>query len=84
MRIGIFVALLFSAITLASYARAGACRDERGDANLLVDQCTEVSPATHPPCNAANPCALIVSEIRRGCALLSGSDRPKFCFAYSD
>jgi hypothetical protein len=46
-----------------------------------VDQCLEVSPATHPPCNVANPCVLIKDEIGRGCALL-GKDAPAFCRQY--
>jgi uncharacterized protein len=50
-------------------------------AAIYVRQCTEVSPATHPPCNASNVCALIISEIRRGCAMI-GSGAPAFCAAY--
>ena len=50
-------------------------------AAVYVKQCTEVSPATHPPCNATNACALIISEIRRGCAMI-GSAAPAFCAAY--
>jgi uncharacterized protein len=50
-------------------------------AAIYVRQCTEVSPATHPPCNASNACALIISEIRRGCAMI-GSGAPAFCAAY--
>ena len=50
-------------------------------AAIYVRQCTDVSPATHPPCNASNACALIISEIRRGCALI-GSGAPAFCAAY--
>jgi hypothetical protein len=47
-------------------------------AHQMVRQCLEVSPATHPPCNAANACALIQDEIRRGCTLL-GKDAPAYC-----
>jgi hypothetical protein len=47
----------------------------------MVSQCLEVSPATHPPCNAANACAQIQGEIRRGCTLL-GKDAPAFCTTY--
>jgi uncharacterized protein YecT (DUF1311 family) len=50
-------------------------------AAIYVRQCAGVSPATHPPCNASNACALIISEIRRGCALI-GSGAPAFCAAY--
>jgi acetate kinase len=47
----------------------------------LVRECLQVSPATHPPCNAQNACALIVDEIRRGCGML-GRDAPGFCAEY--
>ncbi|MBA15394.1 MAG: hypothetical protein CMN73_03460 [Sphingomonas sp.] len=40
------------------------------EAQRLVAQCLNVSPATHPPCNVANSCAMIQAEIARGCALL--------------
>jgi len=48
------------------------------EAKILVDQCRQVSPATHPPCNAANSCVLIKEEIRRSCVWL-GKSAPKFC-----
>jgi hypothetical protein len=41
-----------------------------------VDICRNVSPATHPPCNAANSCAMIDDEIARSCALFDGKDGP--------
>ena len=46
-----------------------SCRGEIGDvaSARLVERCVMVSPATHPPCNAANPCALIQGEIDRAC-----------------
>ncbi len=50
-------------------------------AAIYVRQCTEVSTATRPPCNASNACALIISEIRRGCAMI-GPRAPAFCAAY--
>ena len=50
-------------------------------ANRLVDQCLQVSPATHPPCNASNSCVLIRDEIRRSCQQL-GRDAPSFCDEY--
>ena len=50
-------------------------------AAIYVKQCIDVSPATHPPCNASNACALIISEIRRSCAMI-GSHAPAFCAAY--
>ena len=39
-------------------------------AEALARQCRRVSPATHPPCNAANSCVMIRDEVARGCALL--------------
>jgi hypothetical protein len=47
----------------------------------LVRECVQVSPATHPPCNAQNACSLVVDEIRRGCGML-GQDAPGFCAEY--
>lgn len=47
-------------------------------ANELVRRCLQVSPATHPPCNAQNACKLIEDEIQRGCGLL-GEKAPAFC-----
>lgn len=38
--------------------------------------CRNVSPATHPPCNAANSCAMIEDEIARSCALFDGQGDP--------
>lgn len=60
---------------------ARSCADQRGAqaAAQLVAQCVQVSPATHPPCNAANSCALIEAEIQRGCGLLNGAHKPAFC-----
>jgi Protein of unknown function (DUF3011) len=50
-------------------------------AKALVGRCLEVSPATHPPCNAANSCVLIKEEIRRSCELLA-QGAPKYCEEY--
>jgi hypothetical protein len=50
-------------------------------AKRLVEECTQVSPATHPPCNAQNSCKLIIDEIKRSCALL-GQTGPAFCSEY--
>lgn len=47
----------------------------------LVNECLQVSPATHPPCNAQNACKLIVDEIKRGCMLI-GQEAPGFCAEY--
>ena len=61
-------------------AQPRPCRTTRGPAasQVLVDRCLYVSPATHPPCNASNPCSLILDEIERGCAMLS-TDKPGYC-----
>ena len=68
----------------AGGALAQSCRQEAGPqrSQILVDRCIEVSPATHPPCNAANPCAMITGEIVRSCAMLTGADRPVWCGQY--
>jgi hypothetical protein len=55
-----------------------SCSADIGEraAASLVEQCRAVSPATRPPCNAANSCAMIRNEIARGCAIL-GEDAAK-------
>ena len=68
------------AATMASKTAATeplSCAAEIGAAAAAarVSTCRAVSPATHPPCNAANSCAMIDDEIARGCALL-GRDGP--------
>ena len=55
---------------------AGARRSRQ-----MVEECLQVTPATHPPCNAHNPCAMIADEIKRSC-LLIGKDAPAFCSKY--
>jgi len=64
-------------------ATGGTCLSEFGKAKaqVLADQCLQVSAATHPPCNIQNPCAMMVDEVRNGCAA-SGKDAPAFCAAY--
>jgi hypothetical protein len=47
-------------------------------ARRLVEQCTDVSPSTRPPCNTANSCVMIQDEIERGCGFLK-EDAPDFC-----
>jgi hypothetical protein len=61
------------------------CRETAGAQKSaeLVKQCLEVSPATHPPCNAANACSLIVDEIRRGCAMID-KNAPAYCAEYAN
>lgn len=61
-----------------------SCRAEIGEAAAArrVAICRDVSPATRPPCNAANSCALIEDEIARSCALFDGDGPPmKGCAA---
>ncbi len=62
---------------------SGSCLQSAGavKANRLVNECLQVSPATHPPCNAQNSCAMIISEIKRSCALI-GQNAPDFCEQY--
>jgi|GEM_PF-330282 len=48
----------------------------RAAAARRVAICRNVSPATHPPCNVANSCAMIEDEIARSCALGDGQDTP--------
>ena len=68
-------------------ASAGApmsCLNDIGAeaAQRLVDRCIAVSPATRPPCNAANPCEMIQGEIDRSCDMYAaGETRPPACGA---
>ena len=62
----------------------GTCRAEIGDvaSARLVERCIAVSPATRPPCNAANPCEMIQDEIDRACEMYApGETRPAECGA---
>lgn len=62
----------------------GSCLAEIGEARSkrLVERCIRVSPATRPPCNSANPCALIQDEIDRSCAMYGPDEtKPKECAA---
>jgi hypothetical protein len=79
-RVGVTLA---ATLILSGNVWAQSCLDEEGEeqAQLYVDQCLEVSPATRPPCNADNPCQLMRDEIARGCAMLDG-DAPEFCGDY--
>ena len=67
-----------SVLAPAPAGEPGSCLNEVGAAASarLVDRCIRVSPATHPPCNAANPCAMIQGEIDRACAMY-GPDETK-------
>ena len=61
---------------------AQPCREQIGEAaaTALAEQCRMVSPATRPPCNAANPCEMIQAEIDRSCAMWERDENaPKEC-----
>src|SRR5262249_3917544 len=70
------------ALLIAGASAQASCTSEVGaaKANEYVRHCRDVSPATRPPCNAANACSLILAEIRRGCAFLK-EDAPAYCRA---
>ena len=71
-----------SSITMSS--SDGTCLSDIGKAasDRLVQRCIMVSPATHPPCNAANSCQMIQDEIDRACAMYRpGETKPKECAA---
>jgi hypothetical protein len=78
------ILLVLSALLLTGAAAQASCRDEVGaaKARIYVQHCREVSPATRPPCNVDNACALILAEIRRGCAFLKG-EAPTYCQEYT-
>lgn len=85
-RAGIWAVILAGAqIAFLAAAAADTCEAATGsreEAAALIALCLEVSPATHPPCNPENDCALVTDEIIRGCAFL-GEDAPKVCEAYA-
>lgn len=66
--------IIATAISISANAAPNekSCQDAIGKKNsaTLVKWCVNVSPATRPPCNAMNSCALITEEIRRGCDML--------------
>jgi hypothetical protein len=87
MRRASFLPVLVFAALAPPGAFAQTCEEEVGPdlAAIYVEQCLEVSPATHPPCNVENSCELIQDELARGCALLT-SDSPElvpdYCAEY--
>lgn len=74
-------ALLLSLVSgaLAAERPPRSCAQEIGrqPAQALATACRALSPATHPPCNAANSCALIQDEIARSCALFGDGEAAK-------
>lgn len=72
------------AVAAAPAGEPGSCLAEIGaEASArLVQRCIAVSPATHPPCNAANPCAMIQGEIDRSCEMYGPDEaKPSQCGA---
>ena len=68
----------------AAAGEPGSCLAEAGGEGSarLVERCIRVSPATHPPCNAANPCTMIQGEIDRACAMYGPDEaKPAECTA---
>jgi hypothetical protein len=63
---------------VTSNAQPISCETEIGAAaaKQRVKTCLAVSPATHPPCNVANSCAMMDDEIARSCALFDGKGQP--------
>jgi hypothetical protein len=77
-----FVSLLAALACSTAAASEPTCAQQIGAerATLLAQQCRQVSPATRPPCNAANTCSLVIDEWLRGCEFLgNASRRPAFC-----
>jgi hypothetical protein len=81
----IFALLASSIVSLANAAdQEISCREELGQeqASVLVRQCIDISPATHPPCNDQNSCEPIKDEIKRGCDFAKnteGGEIPDYC-----
>ena len=77
-------AVPITAAPAAPEGEPGSCLAEIGEARSkrLVERCIQVSPATRPPCNSANPCAMIQGEIDRSCAMYGPDEtKPKECGA---
>lgn len=64
--------------SVAQSAEPLSCAADIGAAAAAkrVAVCRNVSPATRPPCHAANSCAMIEDEIARSCALFDGKGEP--------
>lgn len=72
------------AILTTAPGAPASCVDDIGPAaaQRLVQRCIAVSPATRPPCNVANPCAMTQGEIDRSCEMYApGEARPAECAA---
>ncbi|MGH6911309.1 MAG: hypothetical protein ACREEG_14065 [Phenylobacterium sp.] len=59
-------------------ATSGSCRASIGKSRALtlVRYCLYVTSATHPPCNTANQCEVIVDHIRQMCPSEVGKRLP--------
>jgi uncharacterized protein len=73
-----------ASLTVGDDGKDVPCRDVVGAAQaaIYVKDCVAVATETHPPCNAANSCELIISHNIFRCAGL-GDGAPKFCAAYT-
>ncbi|HYC99433.1 hypothetical protein [Brevundimonas sp.] len=72
------------AMAASPAGQPGSCLSEIGAtaSARLVERCIAVSPATRPPCNAANPCEMIQGEIDRACEMYApGEAKPAECGA---
>ena len=72
------------AVAMVPVGAPVSCLNDVGEAaaQRLVDRCIAVSPATHPPCNVANPCEMIQGEIDRSCEMYApGEAKPSECAA---
>ncbi|RZJ97695.1 MAG: hypothetical protein EON88_02410 [Brevundimonas sp.] len=71
------------AVAPAEASSTSCTLDQGSDAAIaLASRCTRVSPASHPPCNPANPCQMIQDEIDRSCAMYKpGETKPAECAA---
>jgi hypothetical protein len=80
----LLIAMLLPAA--AQSASAQSCGQTVGTAKAqaLARQCAQISEATHPPCNVANPCDMMVEEISRSCVMRreAGLLVPPFCSQY--
>lgn len=74
-----------ASLTAGNDVKDVPCRDVVGAAQaaIYVKDCVAVTTETHPPCNAANSCELIISHNIFRCAGL-GDGAPKFCAAYTN
>jgi hypothetical protein len=61
---------------VASGPTSCAAQIGQAAADRLASACRNASPATRPPCNVANSCAMMEDEIARSCALFDGKGAP--------